>query len=69
MATEMAHNLGKLTDQGGDKVSQQFHELMADGRKVTATDYLAAVAEGRAMGSLVRWRAFSVTESVDYSVV
>ena len=53
MATEMAHNLGKLTDQGGDKVSKQFRELMADGRKVTATDYLAAVAEGRAMRTAI----------------
>ena len=31
MATEMAHNLGKLTDTGSDKVSKQFRDLIADG--------------------------------------
>jgi Asp-tRNA(Asn)/Glu-tRNA(Gln) amidotransferase A subunit family amidase len=49
MATEMAHNLGPLADQGGDKVSGQFHELMAEGRKVSATQYLAAMAETRSL--------------------
>lgn len=53
MATEMAHNLGKLTDQGGDKVSKQFHDLIAEGRKVSATRYLEALAEGRAMRAAV----------------
>ena len=53
MAIEMAHNLGKLTDTGGDKVSKQFRDLIADGRKVTATDYLAAVAEGRAIRAAI----------------
>jgi Asp-tRNA(Asn)/Glu-tRNA(Gln) amidotransferase A subunit family amidase len=53
MAIEMAHNLGKLTDTGGDKVSKQFRDLIADGRKVTATDYLAAVAEGRAIQAAI----------------
>jgi Asp-tRNA(Asn)/Glu-tRNA(Gln) amidotransferase A subunit family amidase len=47
MATEMAFNLGKLADQGGDKVSQRFHELMAEGRQVPATRYLESVALGR----------------------
>ena len=48
MAAEMAHNLGKLADQGGDKVSKQFHALVEEGRKVTATQYLGArsMAEG-----------------------
>jgi Asp-tRNA(Asn)/Glu-tRNA(Gln) amidotransferase A subunit family amidase len=49
MATEMAHNLGALSDQGGDRISQQFRDLMAEGRKVNATQYLAAVAEARAL--------------------
>jgi Asp-tRNA(Asn)/Glu-tRNA(Gln) amidotransferase A subunit family amidase len=53
MATEMAHNLGKLTDPGGDKVSKQFRDLIAEGRKVGATDYLAAIAQGRAMREAV----------------
>lgn len=47
MASEMAFNLGKLADKGGDKVSQRFHELMAEGRAVTAPRYLDALAEGR----------------------
>ncbi len=45
MAADMAHNLGIVADEGGNKVSDRFHALMADGRKVTATRYLAALAE------------------------
>jgi Asp-tRNA(Asn)/Glu-tRNA(Gln) amidotransferase A subunit family amidase len=44
MAAEMAFNLGKVADQGGDKVSQRFHELMTEGRQVTATRYLDMIA-------------------------
>jgi Asp-tRNA(Asn)/Glu-tRNA(Gln) amidotransferase A subunit family amidase len=44
MAAEMAFNLGKIADQGGDKVSQRFHELMAEGRQVSATQYLDMIA-------------------------
>jgi Asp-tRNA(Asn)/Glu-tRNA(Gln) amidotransferase A subunit family amidase len=47
MASEMAANLGAIADKGGDKVSQRFHELMAEGRQVTAPRYLEAVALGR----------------------
>ncbi|MBV9956367.1 MAG: amidase, partial [Pseudolabrys sp.] len=49
MAAEMAHNLGRLADKGGDKVSRRFHDLMAEGRKVTATDYLDALQMRRVM--------------------
>jgi len=49
MSTEMAHNLGQLADQGGDKISSQFRALIADGRKVSATQYLAALALARAL--------------------
>lgn len=49
MGADMAHNLGALADKGGDKVSKEFHSLIEDGRKVSATRYLAALAEGRAM--------------------
>jgi Asp-tRNA(Asn)/Glu-tRNA(Gln) amidotransferase A subunit family amidase len=45
MATEMAHNLGKLVDRGGDAVSKTTRDLIEEGRKVNATQYLAAVAE------------------------
>jgi Asp-tRNA(Asn)/Glu-tRNA(Gln) amidotransferase A subunit family amidase len=41
MATDMAHNLGDFVDKGGE-VSKQFRDLIAEGRKVTATEYLAA---------------------------
>jgi Asp-tRNA(Asn)/Glu-tRNA(Gln) amidotransferase A subunit family amidase len=49
VAAEMAHNLGKLADQGGGKVSERFHALMAEGRQVTATQYLDACKAGAAM--------------------
>jgi Asp-tRNA(Asn)/Glu-tRNA(Gln) amidotransferase A subunit family amidase len=44
MAAEMAFNLGEVANKGGDKVSQRFHELMAEGRQVTATRYLEMIA-------------------------
>jgi Asp-tRNA(Asn)/Glu-tRNA(Gln) amidotransferase A subunit family amidase len=47
MAAEMAFNLGAIADRGGDKVSQRFHELMAEGRQVSATQYREMVALGR----------------------
>lgn len=46
MAAEMAHNLGALVDRGGE-VSAQFRDLIAEGRKVTAGEYLAAVRDAR----------------------
>jgi len=44
MATEMAHNLGKWVDEGGNTFSEQLRALIAEGRKNSATDYLAAAA-------------------------
>ena len=46
MAVDMAHNLGAFVDKGG-KVSKPFGELITEGRKVTATEYLAAVRDAR----------------------
>ena len=46
MAADMAHNLGAFVDKGG-KVSKAFSDLVAEGRKVTATEYLAAVRDAR----------------------
>lgn len=46
MAAEMAHNLGAFVDRGGE-VSAQFRELVAEGRKVTASEYLAAMRDAR----------------------
>lgn len=49
MAVEMAHNLGPISDRGGDQVSQIFRDLMVEGRKVAATRYLLALDEARAL--------------------
>ena len=46
MAVEMAHNLGDFVDNGGE-ASKTFRELIAEGRKVTATEYLAAIRDAR----------------------
>jgi len=46
MATDMAHNLGAFLDKGGE-ASTRFRELIAEGRKVTAVQYLAAVRDAR----------------------
>src|SRR5581483_8666754 len=40
MAVEMAHNLAAYVDRG--PVSRQLADLVAEGRRVTATQYLAA---------------------------
>jgi Asp-tRNA(Asn)/Glu-tRNA(Gln) amidotransferase A subunit family amidase len=46
MAAEMAFNLGHFVDRGGD-ISQQFRDLVDEGRAVTAAHYLAAVRDAR----------------------
>ncbi len=46
MAADMAHNLGAIVDKGGE-ISPQFRDLIAEGRKVTAAQYLAAVRDAR----------------------
>jgi Asp-tRNA(Asn)/Glu-tRNA(Gln) amidotransferase A subunit family amidase len=45
MATDMAHNLGAFVDKG--EVSKPFRDLVAEGRKVTAVEYLAAMRDAR----------------------
>jgi Asp-tRNA(Asn)/Glu-tRNA(Gln) amidotransferase A subunit family amidase len=44
MAVDMAHNLGAFVDKGGE-VSKTFRALIEEGRKVTATQYLAALRD------------------------
>jgi Asp-tRNA(Asn)/Glu-tRNA(Gln) amidotransferase A subunit family amidase len=44
MATEMAHNLGTIVDKGGELISKTMRDLVEEGRKTTAVQYLAAVA-------------------------
>jgi Asp-tRNA(Asn)/Glu-tRNA(Gln) amidotransferase A subunit family amidase len=45
MATEMAHNLGRIVDKGGELISKTTRDLIEEGRKTTAVRYLAAVAD------------------------
>jgi Asp-tRNA(Asn)/Glu-tRNA(Gln) amidotransferase A subunit family amidase len=45
MAVEMAHNLGPHLEKG--EASQQFRDLVAEGRSVTAVQYLAAKRDAR----------------------
>jgi Asp-tRNA(Asn)/Glu-tRNA(Gln) amidotransferase A subunit family amidase len=46
MSADMAHNLGAIVDKGGE-VSAALRDLIAEGRKVTAVQYLAAVRDAR----------------------
>ena len=46
MAADMAYNLGAIVDKGGE-LSQKFRDLIAEGRAVTAVQYLAAVRDAR----------------------
>ena len=46
MAADMAYNLGAIVDKGGE-ISKQFRDLVAEGREVTAVQYLAAMRDAR----------------------
>jgi Asp-tRNA(Asn)/Glu-tRNA(Gln) amidotransferase A subunit family amidase len=46
MAADMASNLGVFVDKGGE-MSQALRDLLAEGRKVTAVEYHAAVRDAR----------------------
>jgi Asp-tRNA(Asn)/Glu-tRNA(Gln) amidotransferase A subunit family amidase len=46
MAADMAHNLGAFVDKGGE-ISKPFRDLITEGRKVTAIEYLAAMRDAR----------------------
>lgn len=49
MAVEMAHGLGRYADRAPDQVSEPFATLMAEGRAIAATDYLAATVWATAL--------------------
>jgi Asp-tRNA(Asn)/Glu-tRNA(Gln) amidotransferase A subunit family amidase len=49
MATEMAHNLGGLVDQGGDMISETTRDLIEEGRRTNAARYLEAVSGAKAL--------------------
>ena len=53
MTVEMAHNLGSIVDRGGDAVSKVMRDLLGLGRQIGATQYLKAVAEGRALAAMI----------------
>ena len=47
MAVDMAFNLGELVDKGGEKISRPLQDFVAEGRKVTAVAYQAALRDAR----------------------
>lgn len=47
MAADMAHNFDPLLKRGGDVLSQQMRDLLADGRSVPAVRYLDAQRNAR----------------------
>lgn len=49
MSVDMAHRFGPAADQRGEGVSQVMHDLIAAGRKVTATTYLRSLDVARAL--------------------
>jgi Asp-tRNA(Asn)/Glu-tRNA(Gln) amidotransferase A subunit family amidase len=53
MAVEMAHNLGPVTDRGGDAISKVLRDLIAAGRQAGAMQYLKALDEGRSLAASI----------------
>lgn len=51
MSADMTHRLGALSDRGGAGISQAFRDLVAEGRQVTATRYLAALDQAKEMAA------------------
>lgn len=51
MAADMAHRFGPVADQRGEGVSQVMRDLIPEGRKVTATSYLAALDQARSLAT------------------
>ena len=49
MAADMAHNLGRVVDKGDEAVSKRLRDLVEDGRKVSASQYLAALDQARSL--------------------
>lgn len=49
MAADMAHNLGRAVDKGGEAMSKRLRDLIEDGRKVSASQYLAALDLARSL--------------------
>lgn len=51
MAADMAHQFGPLVDKQGEGISKVFRDLVEEGRKVTATRYLAALDLARSLAA------------------
>jgi Asp-tRNA(Asn)/Glu-tRNA(Gln) amidotransferase A subunit family amidase len=49
MAADMAHNIGAVVDKGGEAMSKRLRDLVEDGRKVSASQYLRALELARAL--------------------
>ncbi len=47
MTADMAHHHGKLVSRGGDVASQTLREFLSEGKRVTATRYLEALAQAK----------------------
>jgi Asp-tRNA(Asn)/Glu-tRNA(Gln) amidotransferase A subunit family amidase len=63
MAADMAFNLGALLDKGGE-ASKAFRDLIAEGRKVTATQYLAAVRDARRYADGIAWIFEQIADAI-----
>jgi Asp-tRNA(Asn)/Glu-tRNA(Gln) amidotransferase A subunit family amidase len=50
LSADMAHNLGDAVAKAGETASRDLRDQLADGRKVTAVQYLAALKDARLFG-------------------
>ncbi len=50
LSADMAHNLGGAVAKAGDTASQELRDQLAEGRKVSAVAYLAAMKDARLYG-------------------
>jgi Asp-tRNA(Asn)/Glu-tRNA(Gln) amidotransferase A subunit family amidase len=63
MAADMAHQHSAIVARGGDAVSKTLRDLLAEGRKVSAVDYFAALDEARWLGAAMA-RYFDVYDAI-----
>ncbi len=63
MAADMAHQHSAIVERGGDAASKTLRDLLAEGRKVSAVDYFAALDEARWLGAAMA-RYFDVYDAI-----
>jgi len=51
MTADMAHSHGKIVGRGGDVPSKTLRDFIAEGRKVSAADYLEALSQAKQYGN------------------